>query len=98
VVAVNADEGNRSALPLARTDLDINEVPDGLVIYDGVTDQVHYLNLTASVVFVECTGDQDDAAIARSLQETFGLPEAPMEETRTCLASLWTQGLLVKDS
>ncbi|HEX3796177.1 MAG TPA: hypothetical protein VHV57_16915 [Acidimicrobiales bacterium] len=91
------DEG-WSELPLARTDLDINEVDDGLVIYDVVTDRVHYLNLTASVVFVECTGENDEAAIAGALKEIFGLQELPTAETKECLSSLWTQGLLVGGS
>jgi hypothetical protein len=93
-----ASEGDQVSRPLARTDLDINEVPDGLVVYDGVTDRVHNLNLTASVVFVGCTGEQDEAAIADFVQETFGLDQAPTDEVLACLVSLRDQDLLVKDS
>ncbi|MGH9028848.1 MAG: hypothetical protein ACRDV4_04455, partial [Acidimicrobiales bacterium] len=53
-----------SIRPRARGDLDVNEVPDGLVIYDEKTDRVHYLNLTAALVFCLCTGENDEPTIA----------------------------------
>jgi len=34
--------------------LDVNEVKDGLIVYDPSRDRVHYLNATAGVVFTLC--------------------------------------------
>ena len=36
--------------------LDVNEVPDGYVIYQTEADRVHYLNKTAAIVFELCDG------------------------------------------
>jgi hypothetical protein len=88
------DDTDSKAKPRGRSDVDINEAPDGLVIYDGVEDRVHYLNATASAVFVLCTGENDEAAIAHELRASFDLPELPVAETRECLDSLSAQGLL----
>ncbi|HVA09926.1 MAG TPA: PqqD family peptide modification chaperone [Acidimicrobiales bacterium] len=80
--------------PLARPDLDVNEVADGLVVYDATTDRVHYLNQTASAVFALCTGESDEAAIAEEMGDLFGLPEVPTESTLECLRSFRAEGLL----
>lgn len=81
--------------PCARIGLDINEVPDGLIIYDGESDRVHYLNHTAALIFCLCTGDNDEADIAEQLGEAFSLDHLPGLETKSCLADLRREGLLV---
>jgi hypothetical protein len=93
---VTAEQQNldRHRNPEAIADLEVNEVPDGLVIYDVRTDQVHYLNPSAAAVFVLCTGARDTAAIADGLQSVFQLPDPPVAEVTTCLAELSQQGLI----
>jgi putative component of toxin-antitoxin plasmid stabilization module len=59
--------------PSARADLDVNEVPDGLIIYDGESDRVHYLNHTAALIFCLCTGENSEATIAEQVCESFTL-------------------------
>src|SRR5437762_3878064 len=39
--------------------LDVNEVKDGLIVYEPDRDRVHYLNGTAAVVFLFCDGTND---------------------------------------
>ena len=39
--------------------LDVNEVPDGYVIYQTEADRVHYLNKTAAIVFELCDGARE---------------------------------------
>jgi len=80
--------------PRARDDLDVNEVPDGLIIYDGETDRVHYLNHTAALIFCLCTGDNSEAAIAEQVGESFSLDHLPTPETANCLADFHREGLL----
>jgi hypothetical protein len=84
-----------SSHPTARTDLEVNEVDDGLVIYDTVRDRVHYLNHTASLVFVLCTGDSSADEVAQRVAAAFGQPEAgAAEEAAACLAQLQREGLV----
>jgi hypothetical protein len=73
--------------------LDVNEVKDGLVVYDPARDRVHYLNATASVVFTLCDGQHDRAAMGAVLTEAFGLDEPPIAEVDEALAQLAGEGL-----
>jgi hypothetical protein len=84
----------QTSRPKARADLDINEVPDGLIIYDGVTDQVHYLNHTAAVIFCFCTGDHTEDDIAEEVRACFALDELPVSDTADCLSTFREQGLV----
>jgi len=80
--------------PRTRTDLDVNEVPDGLIIYDGESDRVHYLNHTAAFIFCLCTGDFSEADIAQQVGQAFSLDRLPETETENCLADFRREGLL----
>ena len=59
--------------PEAAPELDVHEVEDGLVIYDLRSERVHYLNETASLVFVLCTGKHDVARIVELVGEAWKL-------------------------
>ncbi len=74
--------------------LDVNEVKDGLVVYDPKTDRVHYLNATASIVFSVCDGAHDRADIARIVGTAFSLDEPPVDDVDECLATFEREGLL----
>jgi PqqD family protein of HPr-rel-A system len=91
----DTDDNAVSERPQASADLEVNEAPDGLVIYDTQTGQVHYLNPSASAVFALCTGDRDAAAIAREMQSVFGLPEPPSAEVAECLEDLSQRRLVL---
>ena len=80
--------------PSARADLDVNEVPDGLIIYDGESDRVHYLNHTAALIFCLCTGDNSEATIAEQVGQSFSLDHLPTLETANCLTDFLREGLL----
>ncbi|CAN5441493.1 hypothetical protein BH10ACT1_BH10ACT1_33940 [soil metagenome] len=75
--------------------LDVNEVDDGLVVYDGDRDRVHYLNPTAGVVFALCTGEHAEAALPALVREVFGTTEPTDAEVADCLATLRAEGLVV---
>ncbi len=49
--------------PTQAPNLEINEVADGLVVFDPIAQQVHYLNSTASVVFELCDGETPEDAM-----------------------------------
>jgi len=76
-------------------ELDITEVDDGLVVFEPVARKVHHLNVTATLVFELCTGENDEATIVDIVKTAFGLQDAPAAEVTQVLASLRTEGLLV---
>ena len=81
-------------LPEPAEALDIHEVEDGLVVYDLTSERVHYLNETASFVFILCTGENDAARIAELLAGAWELPERPVAEVDACLEQLRDEGLI----
>lgn len=74
--------------------LDVNEVPDGYVVYQPVQDRVHYLNTTAAVIFEYCDGFQTADEIVAQVALAFEVPLARREEIRTCLDNLVKEGLV----
>ena len=81
-------------MPQKSDGLDVNEVDDGVIVYDESTDRVHHLNPTAAVILEFCDGTRSAPEIAQAVAETFGLDAAPREETIACLEELVTQGLV----
>lgn len=75
--------------------LDITEVDDGLVVFEPTTRRVHHLNVTATLVFELCNGENDVADITAIVRTAFGLAESPDDEVATLLASLRAEGLIV---
>jgi hypothetical protein len=81
-------------LPSKAPGLEINEVADGLVVYEDATERVHYLNNTASVVFELCTGENSEQEIATLLGRAFSLPSPPLADIHKCLDQLRSQGVV----
>jgi hypothetical protein len=80
-------------------DLEINEVPDGYIIYQTARDRVHYLNKTAAVVFELCNGKLDAQAVAGRVAQAFELGgTAEHAEIMACLDSLIKEGLVQSHS
>ncbi len=80
--------------PTARDDVEVNEVEDGLVIYDTARDRVHYLNHTAALVFALCTGTNTVDVIAAQVGQAFDLDGGAAAEVDECLDRLAREGLL----
>ena len=76
------------------TDLELNRVPDGAMVYQKSRERVHFLNTTALVVFELCGADKNLGEIQNFITEAFGLPTPPEEEVRACLKSLLDEGLV----
>ncbi|HQT37907.1 MAG TPA: PqqD family protein [Acidocella sp.] len=80
---------------MVQTDgLDINEVPDGYVVYQPVQDRVHYLNTTAAVIFEYCDGFQTADEIVEQVAVAFEVPVARRAEIQACLDNLVKEGLV----
>jgi hypothetical protein len=79
--------------------LEINEVPDGYIIYQSARDRVHYLNKTAAVVFEFCHGQFDADTIVQRVAQAFELTDAARNgEIADCLGSLMKEGLVQSHS
>ena len=79
--------------------LEINEVPDGYIIYQSARDRVHYLNKTAAVVFELCNGKLDAQAIVGRVVQAFELGgSSEHDEIMACLDSLIKEGLVQSHS
>lgn len=80
---------------LQRADgLDVNEVPDGYVIYQVSRDRVHYLNKTAAIVFEFCDGNRDADDIMLRVKQLFDLDSTADAEIKACIESLLNEGLI----
>jgi len=74
--------------------LEVNEVPDGYIIYQSARDRVHYLNRTAAIVFEFCDGERDTEDVVSRTAAAFELDAAGHAEIRACLDMLVKEGLV----
>jgi len=79
---------------LRADDLDVNEVPDGYIVYQLSRDKVHYLNKTAAIVFEFCDGKRDADDIVLRVNQLFDLEISADAEVRNCIESLLKEGLI----
>ncbi len=70
--------------------LDISEVEDGLVVFEPTARRVHHLNVTLTLVFELCTGENSVEQITSLVQAAFALPAPPTIEVASALESLRT--------
>ena len=80
--------------PQVEPGLEVNEVRDGLTVFDSVADRIHYLNQTAAVVFTLCDGRHSVSDMAAFLAEAFELDEPPLDEVQECVGQLVRLGLI----
>ena len=78
--------------------LDVNEVPDGYVIYQLAADRVHYLNKTAAIIFELCDGERGAGDIAARVGKMFELESTADSEIEACIQSLLKEGLVLSRS
>jgi hypothetical protein len=78
--------------------LDVNEVPDGYVIYQIEADRVHYLNRTAAIVFELCDGERGAEDIVARVSQMFEVEGTADGEIEACIQSLLKEGLVLSRS
>lgn len=74
--------------------IEINRVPDGAMIYQNERERVHYLNVTALIVFELCAENKTTAEIGAFLTNAFALDAPPTESLYACLSNLVDEGLV----
>jgi hypothetical protein len=75
-------------------DLEVHEMPDGYIVYQGARDNVCYLNKTAAIVFEFCDGRLAADEIVARVAKVFDLGPSTHAEIRTCIDSLVKEGLI----
>jgi hypothetical protein len=80
--------------PAAIAGLHVDEVTDGLVVFDPSRDRVHYLNGTAAVVFILCNGGRDRQGIVDGMATVFGPDAVSRSEVEACLDQLRGEGVV----
>lgn len=76
--------------------LEMQEAPDGFVVYDTQNGKVHFLNSTSASIFDMCDGAMSASDIAQNLKEAFDLAETPYSDVITCLNELSEKSLIFR--
>ena len=79
-------------------DLEVHEVPDGYIVYQGAADNVCYLNKTAAITFEFCDGKLAAEDIVARVAKAFDLDISAHAEIRACLDSLVKEGLIISNT
>ena len=87
-----------TAIVSQAANLEVNEVPDGYIVYQGARDRVHYLNKTAAVVFEFCDGNLDAETVVARVAQAFELDGSAHAEIMSCLDTLIKEGLVQSHS
>ena len=74
--------------------LEVNEVPDGYVVYQSSKDRVHFLNPIAAVIFELCDGNHTAADIRSILVAGYELSRSPTRISSSALSTMLTEGLI----
>ena len=77
--------------------LEVDEVDDGLVIYQRRPERVHYVNNTAALLYAMSTGAMSAIEMALALEQAFDLTTTPLAETTDCIDRLLELGVLRSD-
>jgi hypothetical protein len=84
---------HRPVLTIAEQ-LEVSDVPDGLVVYDPTSDRVHYLDPVSTVVFELCRSGCAREDLPARVQQIWELDEPPTSEVETCVEQCLKEGLL----
>ncbi|MEY2698268.1 MAG: hypothetical protein RL720_224 [Actinomycetota bacterium] len=91
---LNTPEGVMSSHPTRRLDVEMIPAHDGFIVRLPGSDLFTWLNRTALMVFLLCTGQNSTEAIAGTIRHAFSLYRDPIEDVRHALDSLQLAGLI----
>lgn len=80
--------------PESAEGLDVHEVDDGVVVYDAGRDRVHYLNASATLVFLLADGTRTLAQLQELVKEAWPADAAHVEGVDECVRRLTAEGVL----
>lgn len=73
---------------------EVSEAGDGFILYDEARDRVHFLNVTATIIYELCQGGRSLAELVRYIDDGFALDISSLDEVRNCLSSLEAEHLV----
>jgi len=76
-------------------DLDLSPADDGYIIYQPLSDRVHFLNPTAVLILELCNGENSPEQIVDLVKQAYGLPDAPVKDVHEALKQFKADGLLL---
>jgi hypothetical protein len=77
-----------------QSDLQVNPMEDGCVVYQPGRDQVHFLNATAALVLELCDGLNDAQDIEALVAEAYGIIELKQNLTGEILERFTQEGIV----
>jgi hypothetical protein len=81
--------------PKIRPYIDVIDVGDDMLAYDGVNNEIHFLSPSAGVVLQLCDGTATIEQTAAEVAEAYGAPlEVVERDVRTAVEKFGRQGLL----
>jgi Trypsin-co-occurring domain 2/Coenzyme PQQ synthesis protein D (PqqD) len=89
-----AAEGGLPERPARAEGLEVAEVADGLMVYQGDPECVHHLNNTAAIVFELCDGQSTVPQISEQVAAVFGFDSVPAGVTEECIADLLSKSIV----
>jgi Trypsin-co-occurring domain 2/Coenzyme PQQ synthesis protein D (PqqD) len=89
-----AAEGGLSEHPARAAGLEVQEVADGLMVYQADPECVHHLNNTAAIVFELCDGTNTVPEIGEQLAAVFGLDGRSAGVVEECITELWSKSII----
>ncbi len=81
--------------PEARPDVVFRQVAGEWLLFDPDRQRIHSLNLSAALIWIHCTGEDDVDAITEAVVAAFGTEEAG-EHVSPTLERFRAEGLLAK--
>lgn len=74
--------------------LEVTEVPDGLVLFDGRRGRVHFLNASASIVLLLCDGERERRDIVNEARSLASSSDGLEASVHACLEQLEQEGII----
>ena len=93
--ALSPAEGGLPERPVRAEGIEVHEVADGLMVYQAEPECVHHLNNTAAIVFELCDGNNTMREISEQVAAVFGLTSVPAGVAESCVADLWSKGVVL---
>jgi hypothetical protein len=84
-----------SDVPRRAEGLEVHESRDGLIIYAVHSDEVHYLNPPAALIYELCDGSRTLAEMAALVGAAFELPAPPLDDVKSTVSDFLSKRLLV---
>jgi len=89
---------NHTFTPQVNQDLLTRSVDGELIVLDNKENEIHQLNISASLIFNKCDGSLSIASIAQSLVDEFDISvDQALQDVLTTVRSFKDKGLILED-